>query len=198
MRQSQLIVSKGIAACPRAPMKNLSPKAVGLARSGALDRGDRLLSSPRTIQVGNTFWLLPSTARPRTFRSSSLLRSRAARPLASAATCPGLLSSFSQAQLLFIAGSIGDSTPSSPVCTVKEICANNSVHSCLLPSSHLLRTCGADSVLALYKGDGTMPDGKRKRRHSTNLCKRQWYADHRSRRFHRRFGLSGTLNAKSR
>ncbi len=34
-----------------------------------------------------------------------------------------------------------------------------------------------------------MPDGKRKRRHSENTAKRQWYALHRARRFRRRFGL---------
>lgn len=34
-----------------------------------------------------------------------------------------------------------------------------------------------------------MPDGKRKRRFSTNMAKRSWYALHRARRFGRRFGL---------
>ena len=34
-----------------------------------------------------------------------------------------------------------------------------------------------------------MPDGKRKRRHSPNPAKRRWYAQHRARRFIRRFGL---------
>jgi hypothetical protein len=34
-----------------------------------------------------------------------------------------------------------------------------------------------------------MPDGKRKRRFSTNQSKRRWYARHRARRFVRRFGL---------
>lgn len=33
-----------------------------------------------------------------------------------------------------------------------------------------------------------MPDGKRKRRHSVNQARRRWYAQHRSRRFSRRFG----------
>lgn len=33
-----------------------------------------------------------------------------------------------------------------------------------------------------------MPDGKRKRRHSTNKAKREWYAKWRSIRFARRFG----------
>ena len=34
-----------------------------------------------------------------------------------------------------------------------------------------------------------MPDGSRKRRHSTNLARRRWYAQHRSQRFGRRFGF---------
>ncbi len=34
-----------------------------------------------------------------------------------------------------------------------------------------------------------MPDGKRKRRHSTLKSRRQWYAQHRALRFRRRFGL---------
>ena len=34
-----------------------------------------------------------------------------------------------------------------------------------------------------------MPDGKRKRRHSENKSRRDWYARHRSARFQRRFGL---------
>jgi hypothetical protein len=34
-----------------------------------------------------------------------------------------------------------------------------------------------------------MPDGKRKRRHDVNRARRQWYAQHRARRFLRRFGL---------
>jgi len=33
-----------------------------------------------------------------------------------------------------------------------------------------------------------MPDGSRKRRHSTNPARRRWYAQHRSQRFCRRFG----------
>ena len=33
-----------------------------------------------------------------------------------------------------------------------------------------------------------MPDGRRKRRHSVNAARRTWYAEHRSRRFCRRFG----------
>lgn len=32
-----------------------------------------------------------------------------------------------------------------------------------------------------------MPDGSRKRRHSTNIHKCRWYALHRARRFARRF-----------
>ena len=39
------------------------------------------------------------------------------------------------------------------------------------------------------EGERTMPDGSRKRRFSTNLAKRKWYAQHRSRRFRRRFGV---------
>lgn len=35
-----------------------------------------------------------------------------------------------------------------------------------------------------------MPDGKRKRRHSSNKTRRDWYARHRSARFTRRFGLA--------
>jgi len=34
-----------------------------------------------------------------------------------------------------------------------------------------------------------MPDGSRKRRHSENQARRQWYAHHRSVRFSRRFGI---------
>jgi hypothetical protein len=34
-----------------------------------------------------------------------------------------------------------------------------------------------------------MPDGKRKRRHSPDKSRRDWYARHRSARFQRRFGL---------
>jgi hypothetical protein len=36
-----------------------------------------------------------------------------------------------------------------------------------------------------------MPDGSRKRRHSTNPARRRWYAQHRSTRFCRRFGWQG-------
>lgn len=36
-----------------------------------------------------------------------------------------------------------------------------------------------------------MPDGSRKRRHSTNPARRRWYAQHRSQRFGRRFGWHG-------
>jgi hypothetical protein len=35
-----------------------------------------------------------------------------------------------------------------------------------------------------------MPDGKRKRRHSPDKSRREWYARHRSARFFRRFGLA--------
>jgi hypothetical protein len=35
-----------------------------------------------------------------------------------------------------------------------------------------------------------MPDGRRKRRFSQNVARRRWYAEHRSRRFCRRFGWS--------
>lgn len=34
-----------------------------------------------------------------------------------------------------------------------------------------------------------MPDGSRKRRHSPNVARSRWYAQHRSLRFRRRFGL---------
>jgi hypothetical protein len=34
-----------------------------------------------------------------------------------------------------------------------------------------------------------MPDGRRKRRHSPDKQRREWYARHRSARFQRRFGL---------
>lgn len=34
-----------------------------------------------------------------------------------------------------------------------------------------------------------MPDGKRRRRHSANLARREWYALHRTIRFRQRFGL---------
>ena len=40
-------------------------------------------------------------------------------------------------------------------------------------------------------GDGAMPDGRRKRRHSAIVAKRKWYAHHRAIRFRRRFGLAG-------
>jgi len=36
--------------------------------------------------------------------------------------------------------------------------------------------------------DSVMPDGRRKRRFSTNPARRRWYALHRSRRFGQRFG----------
>ncbi len=39
-----------------------------------------------------------------------------------------------------------------------------------------------------------MPDGRRKRRHSPNKTRRDWYARHRSARFQRRFGLGGSEN----
>jgi len=39
-----------------------------------------------------------------------------------------------------------------------------------------------------------MPDGKRKRRHSPNRAKRQWYVQYRASRFGRRFGLGNTGN----
>jgi hypothetical protein len=42
---------------------------------------------------------------------------------------------------------------------------------------------------------GPMPDGKRKRRHSVNQARRRWYAQHRSRRFSRRFGWGETNSA---
>lgn len=42
-----------------------------------------------------------------------------------------------------------------------------------------------------------MPDGKRKRRFSQNRARRRWYAEHRSRRFSRRFGW-GVLNESPR
>ena len=44
-----------------------------------------------------------------------------------------------------------------------------------------------------------MPDGRRKRRFSANLARRRWYAEHRSRRFCRRFGWnSPTWSVNSR
>jgi hypothetical protein len=42
-----------------------------------------------------------------------------------------------------------------------------------------------------------MPDGKRKRRHSVNQARRQWYAQHRSRRFCRRFGWTNSPGSNS-
>ncbi len=41
-----------------------------------------------------------------------------------------------------------------------------------------------------------MPDGKRKRRHSSDQAKRRWYATHRSRRFRRRFWLLGSKSER--
>jgi hypothetical protein len=38
-------------------------------------------------------------------------------------------------------------------------------------------------------GRKVMPDGRRKRRFSSNQAKRSWYARHRAERFRRRFGL---------
>lgn len=35
-----------------------------------------------------------------------------------------------------------------------------------------------------------MPDGRRKRRHSIDKARRDWYAHHRACRFCRRFGLT--------
>jgi hypothetical protein len=40
-----------------------------------------------------------------------------------------------------------------------------------------------------------MPDGRRKRRFSPNEARRRWYADHRSRRFCRRFGWTNATAA---
>lgn len=40
-----------------------------------------------------------------------------------------------------------------------------------------------------------MPDGKRKRRHSINKPRRDWYAHYRSLRFQRRFGLGTTATS---
>jgi hypothetical protein len=37
-----------------------------------------------------------------------------------------------------------------------------------------------------------MPDGSRKRRFSANQARRHWYAQHRSRRFGRRFGIQAS------
>jgi len=38
-----------------------------------------------------------------------------------------------------------------------------------------------------------MPDGTRKRRFSSNLARRRWYAKHRAMRFFRRFGLTSAV-----
>jgi hypothetical protein len=43
-----------------------------------------------------------------------------------------------------------------------------------------------------------MPDGKRKRRHSPQKARRDWYARYRSLRFQRRFGLSNLLDSEVR
>ncbi len=43
-----------------------------------------------------------------------------------------------------------------------------------------------------------MPDGKRKRRHSPNHAKRQWYARYRALRFGWRFGLCQAWEQGSR
>jgi hypothetical protein len=43
-----------------------------------------------------------------------------------------------------------------------------------------------------------MPDGRRKRRYSANSARRRWYAEHRSRRFSRRFGWTSVCAASSR
>lgn len=48
-----------------------------------------------------------------------------------------------------------------------------------------------ESNSGAYLGDGAMPDGRRKRRHSGIAAKREWYARHRAMRFRRRFGLAG-------
>ena len=40
---------------------------------------------------------------------------------------------------------------------------------------------------AKWKRGTAMPDGSRKRRHSANCAKKQWYAHHRAIRFSRRF-----------
>lgn len=42
-----------------------------------------------------------------------------------------------------------------------------------------------------------MPDGNRRRRHSDNQAKRRWYAQHRARRFRKRF-WSGYTNSRQR
>jgi hypothetical protein len=43
--------------------------------------------------------------------------------------------------------------------------------------------------------DKAMPDGKRKRRRSSDPAKRRWYAQHRPMRFCRRFGLGRNCHA---
>lgn len=42
-----------------------------------------------------------------------------------------------------------------------------------------------------------MPDGSRKRRHSPNAARSRWYAQHRSVRFRRRFGLDQKTGPKT-
>ena len=42
-----------------------------------------------------------------------------------------------------------------------------------------------------------MPDGNRRRRHSDNQAKRRWYAQHRARRFRKRF-WSGYTDTRQR
>jgi hypothetical protein len=56
----------------------------------------------------------------------------------------------------------------------------------LLGKTFLAANCQANHKI---RGGLTMPDGKRKRRFSLDQSKRQWYADHRARRFRKRFGL---------
>jgi len=41
--------------------------------------------------------------------------------------------------------------------------------------------------------EAAMPDGTRKRRFSSNLARRRWYAKHRAMRFFRRFGLTSAV-----
>jgi hypothetical protein len=41
-----------------------------------------------------------------------------------------------------------------------------------------------------------MPDGNRRRRHSDNQAKRRWYAQHRARRFRKRFGAGGYTDSR--
>ena len=43
-----------------------------------------------------------------------------------------------------------------------------------------------------------MPDGKRKRRHSTNPARRRWYANHRARRFARRIWEAANADQDNR